>query len=358
MSREFVTLTDEVVVAPSASINDLVAYTYAAWIFPTNNTIAFNFQVISVKDSAGVYIAMAMSNGYPIPSVMALTGYVTNFTGTEPLTVSVDNVLTLNTWQRVAMTYDNNGDRKVHLYVNGSEVVYAVQPASTGTQNSDAGGGLMIGNDTFNEVLFDGSIAEFELWNVALSSAQIAADFTGVPVLSSNLVDSLTFLTDQGSPEPDISGNGNVGVIIGAIFNPNNPPAPMPNRADIFIPIPFGKRTTAAVALFACFRIASPAGARKFTSDALTIAALQLEYAQMLHIYHRLRHQDTANNRADLFAAIDAGVILLRSLNATIQGMMASAGDNEIALKGMQVVVYNALTTFLRVQEDEFGVPF
>lgn len=118
------------------------------------------------------------------------------------------------------------------------------------------------------------------------------------------------------------------------------------------IRLPFSQRTTAAVCVFACIGIAAPAGAQKLTSTPQTIAALQLEYAGLLHTYRRLRHQDTANNQADLDAAVNMAVQFVGQLNTTIDAMMAS-GDNGIVLSGLQVVVANALMNIKNVQTDE-----
>lgn len=124
---------------------------------------------------------------------------------------------------------------------------------------------------------------------------------------------------------------------------------------DIF-PIPFSKRTTVAVAVFACIGIASPQGPiQKIASDELNVpilTALQLEYAQLINIYPLLIHQDTANNQADLYSAIDKAAVTVANLNATIDSMMASS-DAGVVLADNQIVVANALTAIRKVQNDE-----
>ena len=128
-------------------------------------------------------------------------------------------------------------------------------------------------------------------------------------------------------------------------------PLPIPPPRAL-ISLPFSKRTTASVAVFPCILIASHHGAQKFTSTAATIGALQLEYAQLSHAYRKLRHQDTANNRVDLYAAIALAETAVANLNVTISAMTAT-GDNAVLLQGMQIVVANALTSIQSVIFDE-----
>jgi hypothetical protein len=128
---------------------------------------------------------------------------------------------------------------------------------------------------------------------------------------------------------------------------------------DILVPLPFSKRTSASVAVFACIGVAAPApvGAAQFTTNAATIAALQLSYAQLVVEYQILRHQDTANNRADLYAAINNAVTTVSTLNTTLSTLSAT-GDAGVVLQQMQIVVANALVALKLVQEGENGTPF
>lgn len=119
------------------------------------------------------------------------------------------------------------------------------------------------------------------------------------------------------------------------------------------IPLPFSKRMTASSAVFNCLFIASPQGAQTFAfGNGVVLGALSLEYAQLVVEYQLLRHQDTANNRADLYAVIAQAVTTIGNLNTTIQAMTAS-GDAGVQLNLMQIVVRNALTSISTVQSDE-----
>ena len=118
------------------------------------------------------------------------------------------------------------------------------------------------------------------------------------------------------------------------------------------LPLPFSKRTTSTVSVFACLFVASPAGAPTLTTSVSTKIALQLSYSQLVNIYPVLIHQDTANNRADLYAAINKAAGIVDNLHTTVQAMTAT-GDNAFLLSEMQIVVANALVALQSVQSDE-----
>ena len=225
MSRVFTLSTDVIEVAAATSINNLAALTYAAWIYPTSLP-SLSFSMIATKAPATTGLIFGIDNGF-VGSIAALF-VLRGTTGANPASTSVNDVIALNTWQRVIATYDDAGDRQFHLYINGTEVSYVSQVAATGTLTDDSAGPLDIGQDSTFSLSYSGSIANFELWNVALTSVQVASDYAGTAVLPSNLVDSLTFLTDQGNPEPDASGNNNTGAITGTTYSSSNPPTPGP----------------------------------------------------------------------------------------------------------------------------------
>ena len=113
-------------------------------------------------------------------------------------------------------------------------------------------------------------------------------------------------------------------------------------------PLPFSKRTTASVAVFACLFIASPQGAQMLSETVNTKVSLQLSYSQLINVY-QLIHQDTANNAADLQAAINTSVTILTNLKATLDAMMET-GDQSFVLAHMQQVVTGGLAQVKEAQ--------
>ena len=118
------------------------------------------------------------------------------------------------------------------------------------------------------------------------------------------------------------------------------------------IALPFSQRMTASAAVFACIFIAGPLGAQKFTSSGSVIGALQLDYAQLLHLFHQLRHQDVSNQAIVLADVVSMAVTTVTNLNATIDALMSS-GDGGFLLQGMKIIAANALTNLKNVQSDE-----
>lgn len=230
MSRSFSSSSDSVAIAASSTTNNLGAYSIAAWVY-ANSTGGGGKGTIVVKDSEGVYtdVVQFIGDGNDILSSTTKTSARSSYSQDM-------NTFPFSVWVRVVVTYDINGDKKNHMYYNGVEATYR-PPAgsSTGSIEDDSGGPFQIGNDTYGDY-WDGLIAEFKLWDVALTSAQVAADYAGSSPLPEDVVANLSFLTDQGSTEPDTSGNGNVGVITGATFSSMNPPQPTPPVTAYSVP--------------------------------------------------------------------------------------------------------------------------
>jgi hypothetical protein len=122
--------------------------------------------------------------------------------------------------------------------------------------------------------------------------------------------------------------------------------------ANIYIPLPFSRRTTAAVCVFACHQISGPYGAQVFAfGDGIVLAQLQTYYAQLFSEYRILRHQDVVNQENVLNTAISNAVTTVTSLKATIDSLMARPNATFI-LTGYQIVVANALVNLLAAQND------
>lgn len=133
--------------------------------------------------------------------------------------VSVNNVLTENTWHHIAFTFDNNGDRKPHIFVDGSEVSYNGTPtACQGTYVDDSSRTLYINNVQKGKVVVD----EFRISN----TVRYTSNFT--PQTTPFVRDEFTKLLlhfDENGDDPrnagkaiDDSGNGNHGTITGAKY--------------------------------------------------------------------------------------------------------------------------------------------
>jgi hypothetical protein len=142
-------------------LDNLSAFTYAAWIKPT---ALGDLEIIS---KAGSTHEIRIDG-------TRLRGCIR--ADPNSCAESVDDAIALDTWQHVAMTYDHGGDRKVHLYTEGAEVAYAAQPTAGGVMASDASSDLNIGRrSNSGDRYFAGLIDDVRIYDRALMAHEIAA---------------------------------------------------------------------------------------------------------------------------------------------------------------------------------------
>jgi len=145
--------------------------------------------------------------------------------------VSNNNMLTQNAWNFVALTVASSLlASDIHLYVATptgalAEVTYASGNNGVGAYQDDAADSFLIGNNPGGTEAYPGTIAEVGLWNVVLSTDQMAA-------IRRN---SMPYFSPRGrwplwgiaTPEIDLSGNLNSGTVTGASAA-NGPPTGKP----------------------------------------------------------------------------------------------------------------------------------
>lgn len=192
----------------SAVYNSLTAFTIAFWLYQTDQSSIFQFTFKDPTSSAVKTIGSVFG---------ALSGQVETNSGPNARSQS-NEIIPLNTWTHIAASFDYAGDEKVRLYINGTEVSYNFQIAGLdATPFDDSAFGWFFGNDTDDDG-FSGSLAEVAIWNTVLSGPQIAAaaaSTTGVGSIATANQVGYWHLCGILSPEPDVSGNGNDGVVHG-----------------------------------------------------------------------------------------------------------------------------------------------
>lgn len=114
--------------------------------------------------------------------------------------------------------------------------------------------------------------------------------------------------------------------------------------------LPFSKRTSASVVVFASLQASK--AALKLTCTAATKSALNLEKAQLFKLYRQIIHQDVANQAALLATYVDQAVTTISSLLTTVGGI-ASNFRNQFILADLQLLVLNAYHTILAAQAIE-----
>src|SRR5262249_42048012 len=127
-----------------------------------------------------------------------------------------------NTWYHVAYTYTFNGTTGTQvLYLNGVEVAEATVTQSVSYDNHP----LLFGADIENGTVrnwFPGQVADFSLWNVARTQAQIMVDMNRrLQGTETGLAGYWPLDTVSGTTIPDLSPNGNNGTLgSGSFFQP------------------------------------------------------------------------------------------------------------------------------------------
>jgi hypothetical protein len=184
--------------------------TLEAWIYPTSwQTNIWQGNIINKESlSGGGYMLRCGAGG-------KLNFNIGSGPGWNELSSST-NILTLNTWQHVAGTYDGSFLR---IYLNGVIVDSLVKTISMANSTSALGIGyapIYAGSRNF-----PGIIDEVRIWDITRSEAEIAADmnnelcsipssvkayYTFNQGIASGTNTTITTLTD-------LSGNGNTGTL-------------------------------------------------------------------------------------------------------------------------------------------------
>jgi hypothetical protein len=200
---------DWVEVADAPSLDLTTGMTLEAWVKPETKA---GWRNVIVKQRAGglVYGLYSSDDSGRADGVIRVGEVDRHASGTQ---------LSLNEWNHVTATYDND---KLRLYVNGLPVgVYNISgPIAT------SAGVLRIGGNTVWGEFFKGLIDEIRIYNVALTQAQIQIDMQrtvepgALPPATAltGLVAAYGFNEGLGTSLTDSSGNGNNGAIAGAAW--------------------------------------------------------------------------------------------------------------------------------------------
>jgi hypothetical protein len=131
----------------------------SAWIKPAQND---NYNIIAAKYTWGYSL---------FTSCGTLRAHVRG--STAAASSQSNETVATGEWQHVAMTFDVNGDKKIHLYINGNEVTYSTQTAMSGTPENTSDH-FTIGCSYGNTDWFNGIIDEVKVFNKALNSNEIS----------------------------------------------------------------------------------------------------------------------------------------------------------------------------------------
>ena len=161
--------TDDLIsLTSNTSIDDLTTYTASLW-FKADTYRSADWTCLLCKYVTTGTVLIEVSN---VSATNALDTFWAT-TGANMLSVSSNSVVTTGVWYNVIVTFDNAGDRKGRIYLNGIEVSYASQGAATGSLFSNGANNLEAGRIGIPGRNFDGKISEIAIWNVILTSQEI-----------------------------------------------------------------------------------------------------------------------------------------------------------------------------------------
>ena len=155
-----------------ANIYDVSAkpLTIAAWIYPRNlSALQYLFCTHDSGDTVQTMAFWTDSTG---------TGRLELWIDTDGSSglarASSDNVLTINTWQHVAVTWDGGTSYTgIHIYVNGTEVSYSGFLTPNGSVGASTGSHSFCGRIPDDNRNFDTKLVEMRLYDWALSATEV-----------------------------------------------------------------------------------------------------------------------------------------------------------------------------------------
>jgi Concanavalin A-like lectin/glucanases superfamily/Abnormal spindle-like microcephaly-assoc'd, ASPM-SPD-2-Hydin/Fibronectin type III domain len=147
-----------VTIPDAASLRLTTGMTLEAWVNPA--AVNAGWKDIIYKGNDNYYLEASSTNGLPV------IGITVGSTATETYGAGV---LPANTWTFMAATYDGVN---LKLFIDGTQVASLPRAGSIITSANP----LQIGGDSIWGQVFNGTIDEVRVYNIALSPAQIQAD--------------------------------------------------------------------------------------------------------------------------------------------------------------------------------------
>lgn len=150
---------DKIVVPHGEPIDDLQTFTWAAWVKP--ESIGAERYVLSKGNK---YLRIQADN-----EIQFIVDCVT----TDADSVSTTTVAAA-TWYHIVVVYDHDGDKKVDIYVNGTEETYTTETAGAGNVVADNATDFWVGAHTDSSGWVDGVVDDVRIYNRALAAAEVS----------------------------------------------------------------------------------------------------------------------------------------------------------------------------------------
>ncbi len=166
---------DHLLIPSPSGINMSERFTVEAWIYPESfGEYVYGYGRIFDRDTFLFYLH---GFGHPNYNDRSLVAYFTLSGTTYTIANSRANVITLNKWHHVALSYNSASATPVKMYVDGLPVSLSYpfdgKGPPSGSIYNDPGAMLYIGENNDGARAFKGSLAEIRVWNQHLGDFEI-----------------------------------------------------------------------------------------------------------------------------------------------------------------------------------------
>jgi len=217
-SREFSNFTPNrrITIDSDSSINDIWAGggTCMAWINADNLGQFSRGRIFDKKSLDGWSLLLIVTD---------TVEFRQSATGTNGRWTADNSVLSLNTWVNICVIHDDDTiTNDPTIYIDGVSVGVNDTFVPTGSFENGALNDLFVGVREDSIRQFDGEIAHLQLWNRAISVAEI----NHAMWKPGSIVDGLALFSPLrgDSPEPDLSANSNTGSVTNGLNSDSAPP--------------------------------------------------------------------------------------------------------------------------------------
>ncbi len=238
MSRIFDAVDDVIIVAANATIDNLTTQSWCFWMYVIGAG-ENNFGYVMSK-AAGVAGPRLFTNDSGGSNGLGF-GFHSS-TANRPSRTTDFAMYNLNQWTFVCGTHDGSvTGANIHIYrsLNGTgamtEVTYSETNNGTVALADNSGSNLFIGDRGDSIRSFNGKLAHYQIFNRVISIKEMEQVRRFPGALTNGLVGFLPFRGQ--SPEADLSGNNNDGVVTGALVDVDPP--------GVYPPLAFNNRERA-----------------------------------------------------------------------------------------------------------------
>ncbi len=170
--------------ASSVSLSSAAAlkastFTWSAWVYVSGEPLNGMGPIVELGYGSDVGRTLSFNRISTSWQPSTVFGFV-NASKTDAESISANNSFAVGVWQHWLITYNDAGDRMVHIYRNGAEVTYQKQVAAKGTLTSKGTyTGALGATPATGFFGFNGLLDDVRVYNRVLSASEIQSLASG-----------------------------------------------------------------------------------------------------------------------------------------------------------------------------------